>query len=375
MSMVGPSQSPTSRWSTASAGRVQRSTGSAVGSVVEPDDDGRAAVERAGEDGGEGLVGHRVAPARTLAPEAREAGVGCERRPPCRHRRRCPRRSSGRRARRVHPARSRARWVSANVVSVDIGTSTRWRTTSGSRRASAHQPPSVAGASAASWSSSSAATAVSDAALTCGVSMPTCTTTPVPASAWALTSRSAKPSPRCGVIVHPARAAVIRSPCDGVGEVAGEAQVALGSGERAGLEGVEQRGGGQLGGRCVTDEGAQPGLHEAGDRRLGHDQDLHRSTCASGLVRSTRAKSRAVRRVPADRAGHLRAGALGAWVVGHVVLGDPPAGAGDRLQQLDGVAEAAVLAGRGRASPAGRTRASARCRGPPSRWCAAARRR
>ena len=100
-----------------------------------------------------------------------------------------------------------------------------------------------------------------------------------------------------------------------------------------------------------------------GDGRLGDHQARAR------LTTSTRAEVAGGPQRAADRAGHLRPGAGGARVVGDVVLGDPPAGDRGLLQQLDRVAEAAVLA-RPRASRASRrhTRIGAMsCTGSPIR--------
>ena len=80
----------------------------------------------------------------------------------------------------------------------------------------------------------------------------------------------------------------------GRGQVAVEGEAAVGHADRgrAGPQRVEQRGGGELGRDVHADLGAEPGLREAGDGRLGDDQDPARRHD------STRAKSRAVRSVP-----------------------------------------------------------------------------
>ncbi len=123
--------------------------------------------------------------------------------------------------------------------------------------------------------------------------MPTWTTGPGPASAWAAASRSSNPSPRWATTVQPCRAAAISSARDAVGQVAGERQhPAGGAGPGGRLEGVQQRGGRDLGGAAVADGRTEAGLGLPGDRCLRDHEH------GEGHRDSTFAKSRAVRSVP-----------------------------------------------------------------------------
>ena len=105
-------------------------------------------------------------------------------------------RSSGRSWTRI-PRDARRACCAACVARVLIGTPTT-APGAGSRRPIAHQPPSAAGPSTASTPGSARASRapVSEAAVTCGVSMPISSAGP-PVSTKAAAIRSSRPSPRC----------------------------------------------------------------------------------------------------------------------------------------------------------------------------------
>ncbi len=97
---------------------------------------------------------------------------------------------------------------------------------------------------------------------------------------------------------------------------------AAAGGRGDGVQGVGERGGGDRGGLLRRARRAEPGLHPAGHRRLGQDQQLRHHRASTALMsRTARAVPRTVP-VTLDRVpGRAR-------VVGDVDLGDPPAGAG-----------------------------------------------
>ena len=102
-------------------------------------------------------------------------------------------------------------------------------------------------------------------------------------------------------------------------EVAGQREhAALGAdGGRGRGERVEQRGGGDVGGGLVADGGGEPGLGEAGDRGLGHHEErARRARDAWSSSRQHLPEVAGGAQGALDRAGDLRAGALGAGVVG-----------------------------------------------------------
>ena len=103
----------------------------------------------------------------------------------------------------VPTLRRRPSRVRAPVSGCDMGIPVRNEALVGSDSPSAHQPPSVAGPNTPSTAGSASVRADSSSsrAPTCGVSIPICRTGPpttVAESAWAATSRSPRPVPRCG---------------------------------------------------------------------------------------------------------------------------------------------------------------------------------
>ena len=216
-----------------------------------------------------------------------------------------------------------------------------------------------------------AATASRSAAVTCGVSMPTWTIGPAPAPA---TSRGRRPAARRAR----RRAAGARS--SRRGRVA-----APPTGRRRSRSPSSARW--QLGRRPT---GTRPACRAVRRRRASAAVAMPISApsrvftrpgtgalaTTSALMprpppRTAPARSREPRaRCHAPTPDDLRPGAGGARVVGDVALGEPPAGHGRLLQQLDRVAEPPVLDVRGRAAPRGGRPASGRCRGPAARSAA-----
>ena len=213
-------------------------------------------------------------------------------------------------------ARSRCR---APVVAVDIGTP-RASAYGARRRRRAPAPTSrrrSAGASTASWSlESRRRLAQQVAGVTCGVSMPICTTRPGPASSVGVRPAARRSRRRAAGRRPAASAAAISSPRTASARSPRGARLhrSAPTASRAGVEGVEQRGGGQVGGRVVPDRGAQPGLRPA-RRRAPWPRPA-----AGALIGQHPAEVAGRADGAAHRAGDLRAGARGARVVGHVVL-------------------------------------------------------
>ena len=127
---------------------------------------------------------------------------------------------------------------------------------------------------------------VSSSALTCGVSIPICSTGIARrprASACALASRSAKPSPRCPTTVKADEPLADRRAAARVVEVArhrDDARARRGLSHR--VEGVEQGGRGNVGGHLVAQGRGKPSLGQPGNRGLGHHQNGDRQ--GSGLA-------------------------------------------------------------------------------------------
>ena len=210
--------------------------------------------------------------------------------------------------------------------------------------------------------------------VSCGVSMPTWTTGPPGGtSACALTSRSAKAAPalrrrrasrRARDAISSPRTASARSP-------------ASASRQRAGAE--RRRGrprwcraaaaAASSAAAAMPTSAPEPGLDPA--RRPAPSRP--RAPCAASRQHPPEVAGGAGR--AAHRAGHLRAGALGARVVGDVALDDPPAGRASPSAAARPGSRTAGPARRGRAARRGGRPASARCRGRPSRSGGAATRR
>ena len=197
------------------------------------------------------------------------------------------------------PARSAPRRVSSPVRAVDMGTSCEVR------RAGAVHPPRGATSHRRTpgrglprrGRSAARRPRPARAAWRCGVSMPTWTTgapEKAAASRCALTSRSAKSSPRWGWTVQSAVASSSSSARCAVGQDAVEGEVTAVDAvrRRARGHGVQQCRGGEVGRALHPDLTSEPGLDPAEDGRLGDDESDRRPH------ESTRAKSRAARMVP-----------------------------------------------------------------------------
>ena len=214
-----------------------------------------------------------------------------------RRRRWCPRRPARKPAARPLRCRRGRASVTAPVSGCDIGTSRRHSAVAGSVTPSTHQPPSRAMPSTASASHSADAHSARRSAVTCGVSIPICSTgrpsAAAAASAWALANRSAKSTPRCSSTVKSASRVSISRTSAGGGEIAGERDDAgRHRGGRDGVQGVQQRGRGESAAADVPDARREARLRQPGHRRLGHHQHGHR------YHEIARQKSRAAMKLP-----------------------------------------------------------------------------
>ncbi len=133
------------------------------------------------------------------------------------------------------------------------------------------------------------AQSVSSPAVTCGVSIPIWRTgrPDTAASAWALASRSAKSSPRWSMTVKEPSRSRMAAAAARVVQVAGHRDdPGCDRGGGHGVEGVQQRGGGDVGGGVVAERRRQPGFGQPRDRRLRHHQHGHRNLLRWSVTKS-----------------------------------------------------------------------------------------
>lgn len=189
----------------------------------------------------------------------------------------------------------------------------------GSRRPSAHQPPSVAAPSTASRTDTASRACASWVAVSCGVFMPICTTGAPgrsrAASAWAWASRSA--STPSGT--DPVRVTTTGSPVARAVSTVSSRQAAASSAACRGVAGGHSR--------VLANPGSAPSPRPAGTAR--------------SLPQHTRHVAHRSRR-PAHRARHLGPCARRACAIADLVLDHPPAGPLRLDQQLERVAERSI---------------------------------
>ena len=297
-STVWPRQRPSRARSVASASRRQLVHGQLLRLAAQPDDGAGLArsaalntsVNDARPSGARSWTAHAA-----TSPGRGEPRAGRQPRPP-------PPRPAPRRRRagcRVVPTSRPAAVERGAGVGARSSAWTSARPTApprrpGSRSASTHQPPSSAGPRTASCSASPAAARSSCSAVTCGVSMPTCTTGPgharvrvgQPGAEVAAPLRVHRPAgQRRAELVGRARPGS-RSPARERWQRSGPTAAPQAR------ERVQQRGGGDLGGALPCRSSAPSRVFtRPGSGRLGHDEH-------AGVHDSTRQKSRAARTVP-----------------------------------------------------------------------------